>query len=85
MGKIKGWTMLRSYPGNHSYAWMNESGDILRIEKRKLYSKNLWYIDYRYGWKIMAVKGGKHPQEPYYSGTESLNVAKKFMRSHPNG
>jgi len=33
----------------------------------------------------MNIKGGKHPQEPYHTGKEALDIAKKYMRSHPNG
>lgn len=80
------WKRLSNkYRQNASYVWMNKGGDYLTIEKRKLHSKNLWYLDYRYGWKILTVKGGKHPQEPYKSGTEVMAVAKRLMRKYPNG
>ena len=85
MAKIKGWKRLVAKNYQASHVWMNDDGDLLRIEKRKYQSKNLWYIDYRYGWKIMTVKGGKHPQEPYHTGKEAIQVAKRFMKKHPRG
>jgi hypothetical protein len=80
------WKKLSNkYNKRASHIWINGDGDYLTIEKRKLYSKTLWYIDYRYGWKLLTVTGGKHPQEPYHSGTEAMSVAKKFMEKYPDG